>query len=109
VLGGALIGRGDVVHRLHEHSLRYLTGGAMSPLTAASILRGLKALSIRMERHSASALALAERLAAHPEVAWVSYPYLPAHPGHAIAKRQMAGGSGMTAADLIGDVEQALV
>lgn len=48
-----------------------------------------------MERHSSNALAIAQMLEAHPKVAWVRYPYLPAHPGYQIARKQMSGGSGM--------------
>lgn len=96
-LGGALLGDAETLHTLHETGLRYITGATLSPLSAFLILRGLKTLSLRMERHSASALAIARMLEAHPAVAWVSYPFLESHTDHAIARKQMAQGSGMLA------------
>jgi cystathionine beta-lyase/cystathionine gamma-synthase len=53
------------------------------------VTRGLKTLAVRMERHCANAMAIAERLARHPKVESVIYPGLPSHPQHALAKRQM--------------------
>ncbi len=95
VLGGVVLGRKDLIARIHGHGVRYLTGATISPMAAALVMRGLKTLSLRMERHSASALEIAEYLAAHPAVAWVRYPYLGSSPSCALARRQMAGGSGM--------------
>ncbi|WP_411969184.1 PLP-dependent transferase [Mesorhizobium sp. B283B1A] len=69
-------------------------------MSAFLILRGLKTLTLRMERHSASGLAVAQALEAHRAVAWVSYPFLRSHPGHEIARRQMSNGSGMLALGL---------
>ncbi|MBR0652070.1 PLP-dependent transferase [Roseomonas terrae] len=97
VLGGAVMGRKATIARLHSHGIRYLTGATMSPMAAALILRGLKTLPLRMERHGHNALAIATMLQGHPAVRWVSYPQLPSHPGHAIARRQMSAGSGMLA------------
>jgi methionine-gamma-lyase len=97
VLGGAVLGSATTIARLHGHGLRYLTGATLSPMSAALILRGLKTLPLRMERHGRNALAIASMLAAHPAVRWVSYPQLRSHPGHAIARRQMSNGSGMLA------------
>lgn len=96
-LGGALLGDAETLHKLHETGLRYITGATLSPLSSFLILRGLKTLTLRMERHSASALAVAQMLEAHPAVNWVSYPFLESHPAHAIARKQMASGSGMLA------------
>jgi cystathionine gamma-lyase len=59
------------------------------------VLRGLKTLPVRMERHAANAAAVVRFLGAHPKVATVSWPGLPSHPQHALAKRQMTGFSGM--------------
>ncbi|MQW86427.1 trans-sulfuration enzyme family protein, partial [Sinorhizobium saheli] len=96
-LGGALLGDAETLHLLHETGLRYITGATLSPHSAFLIMRGLKTLSLRMERHSASALAIARMLEAHPAVSWVSYPFLHSHSDHAIARKQMAQGSGMLA------------
>jgi methionine-gamma-lyase len=97
VLGGAVLGRLETIGRLHSHGLRYLTGATISPMAAALVLRGLKTLPLRMERHGRNAMAIATMLEAHPTIRWVSYPQLPSHPGHAIARRQMSAGSGMLA------------
>jgi cystathionine beta-lyase/cystathionine gamma-synthase len=70
---------------------------AISPDASTLILRGLKTLALRMERHSSTAHVVALTLEAHPAVSWVRYPFLPSHPQHAIARRQMAAGSGMIA------------
>ena len=96
-LGGAILGDAKTLHTLHETGLRYITGAALSPMSAFLILRGLKTLTLRMERHSASALAVAQALEAHPAVSWVSYPFLDSHPDREIARRQMSQGSGMLA------------
>lgn len=96
-LGGAILGDAQTLHTLHETGLRYITGAALSPMSAFLILRGLKTLTLRMDRHSASALAVALALQAHPAVAWVSYPFLDSHPDQVIARRQMSQGSGMMA------------
>ncbi|MBB4441476.1 MULTISPECIES: trans-sulfuration enzyme family protein [Rhizobium] len=96
-LGGALLGDAETLHTLHETGLRYITGATLSPHSAFLILRGLKTLSLRMERHSASALIIAHMLEAHPAVAWVSYPFLDSHPDHTIAHKQMTQGAGMLA------------
>ncbi len=70
-----------------------------SPFDAWLVSRGLKTESVRMERHCANALELARRLEQHPRVSRVSYPFLPSHPQYELARRQMAGGSGMLLAD----------
>jgi methionine-gamma-lyase len=94
-LGGALLGDAQTVHRLRDTGLRYITGATLSPLAAFLILRGLKTLTLRMERHSVTAFAVAQALEAHPAVAWVSYPFLDSNPGRTIARKQMSHGSGM--------------
>ena len=75
-------------------ALRHDAGAILGPFEAWLLLRGLRTLYLRVERASASAQFLAERLRAHPNVAQVLYPGLPDHPGHAIAARQMQGGFG---------------
>ena len=95
LLGGAVLGDFATVERVRRHGLRYITGATLSPMSAYLVLRGLKTLALRMERHGATALRVAEMLAGHEAVAWVHYPFLESDPGHAAARRQMAGGSGM--------------
>src|SRR5450756_1547650 len=67
-------------------------GPALSPFTSFLFLLGLETLPLRMERHSENSMKVARYLAAHPKVAWVSYPGLESHPQHAIAKRYHKGG-----------------
>ncbi|HEX6142121.1 MAG TPA: O-acetylhomoserine aminocarboxypropyltransferase [Geminicoccaceae bacterium] len=68
-------------------------GPALSPFNAFLILTGCETLSLRMERHAANAQAVAEYLADHPEVAWVSYPGLPSSPFHALQQKYMPRGA----------------
>jgi methionine-gamma-lyase len=102
LLGGILAGRKDLVQEVRGNGLRFFTGATMAPLTAFLILRGLKTLELRMERHCASAEAIAALLAEHPAVAEVSYPGLANFPQHALAKRQMARPGGLIAFELAG-------
>ena len=95
LLGGCVLGDADTIARIRGHGLRYITGATLSPMAAFLVLRGLKTLKLRMDAHGASGLAIAQMLAAHPDVAWVRYPYLESDPGFAIARRQMANGSAM--------------
>jgi O-acetylhomoserine (thiol)-lyase len=70
------------------------TGAALSPFNAFLFLQGLETLPLRMERHSANALAVARHLEGHSAVQWVNYPGLESSPYHELAKRQMSGGFG---------------
>ena len=69
-------------------------GGVSGPFDSFLILRGIKTLALRMERHCANALTIAQFLEKHPKVERVFYPGLESHPQHALAKRQMTGGYG---------------
>ena len=94
VVAGALATRsaGPLWERVKRN--RSTLGQILGPFEAFLLIRGMRTLALRVAAASASALALAERLAAHPAVAEVLYPGLPAHPGHAVARRQMSGGFG---------------
>src|SRR5689334_16818396 len=70
-------------------------GAILGPFEAWLLLRGLRTLDVRVRTAAASAAQLATRFAAHPRIASVLYPGLPAHPGHAVAARQMSGFGGM--------------
>ncbi len=108
VLGGFLVaGNEELGRRLH--SLRNVAGGVAGPFDSYLILRGIKTLALRMERHSANAQAVAEFLQAHPRVRRVHYPGLASHPGHALAKRQMDGFGGMLSFEIDGGVEAARI
>lgn len=80
--------------------LQNAVGAIAGPFDSFLALRGVKTLALRMERHNANALALAEWLEAQPLVARVRYPGLPSHPQHALARRQMHGYGGMVSIDL---------
>jgi O-acetylhomoserine (thiol)-lyase len=79
--------------KLRVQGLRDI-GPALSPFNAFLFLQGLETLPLRIERHSSNALKVAQWLEQQPEVTWVSYPGLPSHPSHEIAKRTLKGGFG---------------
>jgi cystathionine beta-lyase/cystathionine gamma-synthase len=93
VTAGVLVGSQALIDRLRP--ARKLLGGVLEPASAYALGRGLKTLAVRMARHNANALALAEWLEGQPAVARVSYPGLASHPDHAVAARQMSGFGGM--------------
>ncbi|CAH2598817.1 L-methionine gamma-lyase [Rhodovastum atsumiense] len=105
LLGGVVVGSQTDIAQIRGHGLRYLTGATMAPLTAFLLLRGLKTLELRVQRHSASAMAVAATLAAHPAVRQVFYPGLLASPFHPIAARQMRAFGGLLACELSGGIE----
>lgn len=88
--------------------LQNSVGAVASPFDSFLILRGLKTLAVRMERHSENALELAQWLSQHPKVAKVIYPGLSSHPQHALAKSQMKYFGGMISLELKADLAQTL-
>lgn len=100
-LGGLVIGSRDFIQRARRGPLRNL-GGVLSPFNAWLIARGMQTFPLRMARHNANALRIAEWLADQPQVAWVRYPYHPSHPQHDLARRQMRGGGGVVVFELKG-------
>lgn len=105
VLGGAVLGS----HALLEGVYGFLrtAGPTLSAFNAWVILKGLETLKLRMEAHSANALALARWLADQPQVARVFYPGLPSHPQHELAMRQQRAGGGIVSFELKGGREAA--
>lgn len=91
VLGGAILGDKEYIEGPVQTLMRH-TGPALSPFNAWVLLKGLETLSVRVNYSNASALRVAEFLEDHPAVRWVRYPFLPSHPQHDLAKRQMSGG-----------------
>ncbi|MGH9057506.1 MAG: cystathionine gamma-synthase [Acidimicrobiales bacterium] len=107
VVGGfACTNDPDVAGRLAFH--QNAAGAVPGPMDCYLLLRGVKTLAVRMDRHCANAAAVAEMLAGHPAVARVLYPGLPAHPGHDVAARQMRGFGGMVSFVLAGGEPAAL-
>ena len=101
LIAGALIGSQVVIDRIRKHTIKIL-GGIIAPHTAWLVLRGIRTLPLRMERHNANALAVAKFLAQHPKVKKVHYPGIPSHPQHKLACRQMAGFGGIIAFEVEG-------
>ncbi len=94
IMGCLCVNRPDLFERLQF--LQNAVGGVPSPFDCFMVLRGIRTLHLRMERHATNALAVAKLLEASPKVERVAYPGLPSHPQHEIAKKQMHGGySGM--------------
>jgi cystathionine gamma-lyase len=105
-IGGALVTSDeDLYKRLRFH--QNAAGAILSPFDSFLVSRGIKTLSLRMERHERNALAVAEFLSTHSKVAAVYYPGLPSHPQHALARKQMTGYSGMLSFELKGGETEA--
>jgi cystathionine gamma-synthase len=107
VVGGALVTSDDELGdqlAYHQNAM----GAVAGPFDAWLVLRGIKTLGVRMDRHQANAARMAEFLLGRPDVSSVLYPGLPDHPGHEIAARQMSGFGGMLSFRLTGGEEQAL-
>ncbi len=100
LVAGLAAGRKEVMDEVRLYGLKDMTGAALAPLNAMLILRGLKTLDLRMERHSQTALQVAHWLKSRSDVVSVAFPGLEDHPQHALAKRQMARFGGMIAFEL---------
>ena len=102
VIAGFVVGKADFIGEVRMFGLKDMTGAVMDPFAAYLILRGLKTLEIRMQRHCANAKAIAEFLDQHPAVEKVYYPGLKNHVGHDIAARQMKDFGGMLSFEVKG-------
>jgi methionine-gamma-lyase len=104
VVGGIVVGRTEALHK-QLRAMVVIMGCNMDPHQASLVSRGLKTLSLRMERAQANALEIARWLERHPKVEWVSYLGLPSHPQYELVKRQMAGPGAMISFGVKGGVE----
>jgi cystathionine beta-lyase/cystathionine gamma-synthase len=104
VMGGIVIGERKRIRAIKPLAVNM--GAVLDPGVASLISRGLKTYYLRYERHSANALAIAEHLAKRKEITKVYYPGLPADPGHALARKQMADFGGVLSFDLDADKER---
>jgi methionine-gamma-lyase len=95
--GAAVFRDAELAQRVRLQGLKDMTGAVLSPQDAFLVLRGLKTLALRMQRHCDNAQGIAGQLAAHPAVEAVHYPGLPGFPQHALAHRQMERAGGQTA------------
>jgi methionine-gamma-lyase len=99
VTAGFLVGRAELLKHIRSVATK-LFGGTIAPQVAWLVLRGIRTLALRMERHNSNAFALANILANHPKVQRVYYPGLPTHGNHNTAATQMAGFGGMVSFEL---------
>jgi len=107
VVGGALVtADAELGERLAFN--QNAMGAVAGPFDSWLVLRGIKTLGVRMDRHQQNAARIAEFLLGHPDVTAVLYPGLPDHPGHDIAVTQMSGFGGMLSFRVRGGEEQAL-
>jgi methionine-gamma-lyase len=104
VVGGIIVTAGDELYR-KIRSMMVNTGCNMDPHQAWLVLRGVKTLSIRIEKAQSSAMTIAGYLENHPGVSWVRYPGLKSHPQHDLARRQMRGYGSMISFGMKGGYE----
>ncbi|NJE26512.1 cystathionine gamma-synthase [Thermococcus sp. MV5] len=107
VVGGAVMVNDDEIYeklKFHQNAV----GAILSPFDSWLVMRGIKTLAVRMERHEKNAVKIAKYLEEHPLVERVYYPGLPSHPQHELARRQMKGFGGMLSFELKGGLEEAV-
>lgn len=104
VIAGLAVGPKDFMAKVKLTTLKDI-GGVLGPFDAWLLLRGLKSLHVRMDRHSESALKVAQFLENHPIVEQIYYPFLPSFPQYDLAVRQMRAGGGVISFELKGGVE----
>lgn len=104
VIGGAILGKKELIKEIRFFTRH--TGPSMSPFNAWILSKSLETLAVRMERHCQNALTLAQHLEKHPDVIKVKYPFLPSHPQHELAKKQMKLGGGIVTFEIKGGLDQ---
>ena len=103
VLGGVVVGKKDLIKQMYLFIRN--TGPSMSPFNAWVLSKSLETLFVRMDKHAANALHIAQKLEGHPALSWVKYPFLQSHPHHSIAKKQMSNGGGILTFELKSGLE----
>jgi O-succinylhomoserine sulfhydrylase len=103
VLGGVVVGKKELINDIYMFCRS--TGPALSPFNAWVLSKSLETLDVRMERHSNNALFIAKALESYPAIASLRYPFLPSHPQHLIAIKQMDNGGGIVCFELKGGLE----
>ncbi len=104
VIGGAVLGKKELIKEVRFFARH--TGPSMSPFNAWILSKSLETLAVRMEQHCKNALELAHALESHEEVLKVKYPFLPSHPQHALAKKQMRLGGGVVTFEIKGGIDR---
>ncbi len=102
-LGGVACGSAELVKRVYQY--REINGATLAPMDAYSFIRGMKTLSLRVERQNQSAMTIAQWLEKHPKVEQVNYPGLESHPNHEVARLQMKGFGGMLSFSVVGGLD----
>ncbi|MBC7688478.1 MAG: aminotransferase class I/II-fold pyridoxal phosphate-dependent enzyme [Aquabacterium sp.] len=103
VLGGVIVGKKELIQDIYLFCRS--TGPALSPFNAWVLSKSLETLDVRMERHAKNALLIAKELEHNPKISFLKYPFLPSHPQHAIAIKQMQNGGGIVCFELCGGLE----
>ncbi|UUZ46342.1 aminotransferase class I/II-fold pyridoxal phosphate-dependent enzyme [Janibacter limosus] len=106
VLGGAILGPQEYIDGPVKNLIRH-TGPSLSPFNARVLLKGLETMDLRVRRMAESSLTIARVLQEHPNVSRVIHPWLPEHPQHELAQRQMTGGGTVVTFDVVGGKAQA--
>lgn len=104
VIGGAVLGKKELIKEVRFFARH--TGPSMAPFNAWVLSKSLETLAVRMERHCQNALELASYLQTNSEVLKVKYPFLPSHPQHELAKKQMKLGGGVVTFEIKGGIER---
>ncbi len=104
VMGGVVVGSKSLIEQIYTFCRS--TGPALSPFNAWVLSKSLETLALRMERHAASALAVAQHLESSPDLEQVRYPFLRSHPRYDIATRQMSAGGGLVAFTVKGGIDR---
>jgi len=106
VTAGIVCGSKEIIQNIKR--TRKILGGTLDPAAAWLLLRGLKTLALRMERHNQNGMQIARFLEKHPKIAKVYYPGLPSHPQHSLAKKQMRGYGGVVSFEIKGNFEKTM-
>ncbi|TLP60105.1 MULTISPECIES: methionine gamma-lyase [Pseudomonas] len=104
ITAGLVVGRKALIDRIRLEGLKDMTGAVLSPHDASLLMRGIKTLALRMDRHCENAEQMADYLARQAQVELIRYPGLPSFPQHALAQRQMRLPGGMIAFELKGGI-----
>ncbi len=104
VIGGVILGTKELIKEIRFFTRH--TGPSMSPFNAWILSKSLETLAVRMDRHCENALTLAKWLEGNVQVARVKYPFLPSHPQHELAKKQMKLGGGLVTFEIKGGLDQ---
>lgn len=106
VAGCVMLNNGKVAQRIKF--LQNAVGAILSPFDSYQVLKGIKTLSLRMQKHEENTKKIVEFLSQHPKVKKIYYPGLPTHPGYKIAKKQMTGFGGIVSFELVGNIKHAI-